>query len=71
MNYKLEECGTKRSWPNLRHYLGNCLEGLRKTTKNLSQENQPPGRDLNAGPSEYEAQVLATRPRCSAAVTLL
>jgi hypothetical protein len=27
--------GRKRSWRNLRHYPGICLEGLRKTTKNL------------------------------------
>jgi hypothetical protein len=28
-----KECGKKRSWPNLRHYPGIWLEGLRKTTK--------------------------------------
>jgi hypothetical protein len=25
--------GRKQSWPNLRHYPGILLEGLRKTTK--------------------------------------
>jgi hypothetical protein len=42
---------------------GICLEGLRKTTKNLSQDSRSPGRDLNPGPPEYEAGVLTTRPR--------
>jgi hypothetical protein len=28
MNWK--ERGRKRSWPNLRYYTSNCLEGLRK-----------------------------------------
>jgi hypothetical protein len=51
-------CGTKQSWPNLRYYPGICLEGLRKTTKNLTQDNRSPGRDLNPGPPEYEAGVL-------------
>jgi hypothetical protein len=29
---ELERCGSKRSWPNLRYYIGIWLEGLRKTT---------------------------------------
>jgi hypothetical protein len=41
-----------------------CLEELRKTTKNLSQDNQSLGRDLNARPPEYDAGVLTTRPWC-------
>jgi hypothetical protein len=32
MNWK--GCGM---WPSLRHYLGMCLEELRKTSKNLSE----------------------------------
>jgi hypothetical protein len=31
MNWK--DCGRKRSWPNLRHYTGICLEGLRQPRK--------------------------------------
>jgi hypothetical protein len=54
MNWK--GCGRKRSWPNLRYYLGICL-GLRKTTKNLSQNSQALGKDFNSGSSEYEAGV--------------
>jgi hypothetical protein len=58
-------CGRKRSWPNLRYYPGICLEGLRKATKNFSQDSRSPGRDLNSGPPEYEAGMLTTRPRCT------
>jgi hypothetical protein len=36
--------GRKRSWPNLRHYPGTCPEGLRKTTRNLSQDSRSLGR---------------------------
>jgi hypothetical protein len=42
-----------------------CLEGLWKTTKNLSQNSRCPGRYLNPGPTEYEAGVPATGPRRS------
>jgi hypothetical protein len=37
------------------------LERLRTTTASLSQNNQSPGRDLDPGPLEYEAGLLATR----------
>jgi hypothetical protein len=40
-------------------------EELRKTTKNLSQDNRTPGRNLNPGPSEYQTEVLTTRLRRS------
>jgi hypothetical protein len=59
MNWK--GCGSKRSWPNLRHYPG-CLEGLRKITKNLRQDSQFPGRDVKPGPPDYEAEVLTALP---------
>jgi hypothetical protein len=55
---KLKRCGIKRYWPNLRYYVTTFLEGLRKTTKNLSHYSQSPDRDLNSGPTEYEAKVL-------------
>jgi hypothetical protein len=55
----------KRSWPNLRHYLGISLEGLRKTINILGQDSRSPGRDLSQGPPEYETEMLATRPRRS------
>jgi hypothetical protein len=41
--------------------LAQHFHGLRKTTKILSQDSRSPGRDLNAGPPEYEAEVLTTR----------
>jgi hypothetical protein len=61
MNWK--GCGRKSSWPNLWYYPGICLEGLRKTMKNLSQNSRCPNRYLNPGPPEYEAGVLTTQPR--------
>lgn len=39
-------CWRTLSWPNLRYYIGICLNGLRKTTKNLSQDNRSPTQDL-------------------------
>jgi hypothetical protein len=35
-----------------------CLEELKKSTQNLSQDNHSQGRDLNPGPSDYEGGVL-------------
>jgi hypothetical protein len=63
MNWKA--CGKTQSWPNLRQYPGICLEGLRKTMKNLSQDIQSPGRDMNSVPPEYGAGMLTTLPRRS------
>jgi hypothetical protein len=54
--------GKKRSWPNLRYCPGICLDGLRKTTKKLSQDSKSVGRDLNPGPPDYKTGVLTTRP---------
>jgi hypothetical protein len=50
----------KQLWPNFGYYLNICLEGLRKTTRNLSQDSRSPCQDLNPGPPEYEAGVLTT-----------
>jgi hypothetical protein len=36
----------------LRYYPSIFLEGLRITMKNLSQDNQSPGWDMNPGPTE-------------------
>jgi hypothetical protein len=47
------------------HNPGISMEGLRKTTRNLSQKSRSPGRDLNPEPPVYEAGVLNTRPRHS------
>jgi hypothetical protein len=44
------------------HYPGACLDGLRKATENLYEDNQSLGRDSNPGHAEYEAGKLATRP---------
>lgn len=45
-NYKLEMIW-KRSWHNSSLYPGKCLKGLTKTTEDIGQESQSPGRDLN------------------------
>jgi hypothetical protein len=58
MNLKV--CERKWSWPNLRHYIDICLEGLRETTITFSQNSLSPVRDLNSEPPEYEARVLTT-----------
>jgi hypothetical protein len=48
-----------------KNYSGICLEGLKKTMKNLSQDSRSPGQDLNPRPPKYEAGVLTTQPRRS------
>jgi hypothetical protein len=40
------------------YYPGICLEELRKTTRNLTQDSRSPYRDLNLGPPKYEAGVI-------------
>jgi hypothetical protein len=45
---------------NLRYYPSICLEGLRKTMKNLNQESWSLGRDLNPGSLKYKAGMLTT-----------
>jgi hypothetical protein len=72
----LSETELKRYWEeevvgNLKHFPVILLEGLRKTTKYLSQDSRSPGRKLNHGPPEYEAGVLTTRPRRSVKCTHL
>jgi hypothetical protein len=46
----------------LRYYTGIRLEGLRKSTRILSQDSRSSVRKLNPGPIQYEAGVLITRP---------
>jgi hypothetical protein len=41
----------KATFTNLRWYPGICLQRLRKSTKNLSQNSLSPGWDLNPGPT--------------------
>lgn len=42
-----KRCARKRSWPNLRYYLHTFLQGLKKTSKNLSQDSWNSSRALN------------------------
>jgi hypothetical protein len=50
----------KRHLSLLWYYPVICLEGLAKTTKDVSQESMSPGRDLNPEPPEYEARLPIT-----------
>jgi hypothetical protein len=56
-----KECGRKLSWPILRYYPSICLEGLRKTTKNLNHDSRSAGQYFDPWPPEYEAGVLTTQ----------
>jgi hypothetical protein len=38
-----------------------CLQGLKKTMKNLSQDSQSPGQELDLGVPEYEARMLTSQ----------
>jgi hypothetical protein len=46
----------------VRHYLGICLKGLRKTTEDLNHNSWSLDKDVNQRPPEYEAGVLTTPP---------
>jgi hypothetical protein len=60
MDDNLEKFGTKCNGLILRHYRHILPVLLRKTIKNVSQDSQSPGRDLNKGTPEYKAGVLTT-----------
>jgi hypothetical protein len=53
----------KWSWPIFKVLSWHSLEGLRETTKTLSEASWSPGQNLNLGPSKYEAGVLTTQPQ--------
>jgi hypothetical protein len=63
MSWKV--CIRKRSWTSLNYHSGICLEGLSKTTENLSQDSWSPSRDLNFESPKYEAEVLTTQQQHS------
>jgi hypothetical protein len=54
--------GWKQSWPNFKTLHRHLPGGIEKNHKNLTQDSQALGPDLNLGPSEYEAGVLTTQP---------
>jgi hypothetical protein len=64
MNDNLESMWKEAVVASLKVYPGKCLERLMKTTKNLSQNNRSPDRDLSPVSLDYEAGILATQPRC-------
>jgi hypothetical protein len=53
----------KRLLSVLCHYSSICDEGLRKSTKYLSQDNRPLGHGLGPGPPVYERGAIITRPQ--------
>jgi hypothetical protein len=53
------------------YYPGIRLEGLRKTTKNLSEDSLSSARNSNPEPPEYEAGVMITPPRRSVSDPIL
>jgi hypothetical protein len=53
--------GRKRFLSNFKVLIRNFSEETEKATKEISQVSLSPDRDLNPGPSEYEAGVLTTR----------
>jgi hypothetical protein len=53
--------GNKGSQPNLRYYLSICPEILRKTMKNLNDNNLSLDQDLNSGSHKHKAPLPTTR----------
>jgi hypothetical protein len=45
-----------------REYLSTELEELRKTMKNLNEDNSSPCQESYTGPSNYKAGMLTTQP---------
>jgi hypothetical protein len=62
LNNELERYGRKWSWPNIRHNSSICLEVLRKTVRNLSEDNLSLGWDLSLRPSKCKVEALTTWP---------
>lgn len=54
-----------RPLPNLRNYRDIYLEGLRKATKEVSQDSRSPGQNFKPGPPKYEVGELTSLLRRS------
>jgi hypothetical protein len=52
-------------WPTSRYFPGICLDGLRNTTRLLSEYIRCPGQDSNRTPLEYKSDTLPRDPVCS------
>lgn len=63
--------GRKRSRPISRHYPGNYLKVLSKTTKHLALDIRCSGRDSNTVPSDYQVWNVAARQICPAFLRVL
>jgi hypothetical protein len=60
----------KQSWPNVKYSPTIFLEGLMKTTENLSQDSWSLGLDSDQRPPKYEAGMLTTQLRHSVSTSL-
>jgi hypothetical protein len=65
MNEDLKKYTKQWLLPILSYYLRLCQEGLRKTKKNLSQDNQFLTQDWTPELPTYEAGMLTTQARHS------
>lgn len=54
---KRKELARKWLWYNLSYYSGICVEGLKKTMKNLDHDNRSPGLGLSPGSTDYEVRL--------------
>jgi hypothetical protein len=52
-----EGCGKNRPWSILRYDRSICLKGLRKRTKDFSQDRRLLGRGSNSGSSKYDRRL--------------
>jgi len=64
MNDELERLCSEVFMVYVRYYPSICLEGLRKTVSNLSQDSQSPGQESNLETQKYETGVMTTMPLC-------
>jgi hypothetical protein len=54
--------------PILKYYPGICLEGLRKTSKDIGQDSRCPGSDSNQASPEYMSEASPLEPNCSVSI---
>jgi hypothetical protein len=58
LNSDFELCGRKWKFPVLINHPDICLQGLRKTAKNLKRNRRFPDRDLKCGPPRYQSELI-------------
>jgi hypothetical protein len=63
MNYELERICTEAVVTLFKYHSVSCLEGLMKSTRNLSQDIRCTVRDSNGAPVEYKSRTLLQNKR--------